>query len=61
MPLLDGTIDDLILKERKNIQKYLAGQIELKIVIDKWDEYLLRNVEEENTWLERQLSKKILA
>jgi len=55
MPLLNGSVDELIMAERKNIQKYLAGQITLRIEVDKRDLDLFRDMEDESIWLEKRL------
>jgi len=55
MPLLNGSVDELIMEERMNIQKYLAGQIDLRIEMDKEDQNVLNGMEEENIWLEKRL------
>jgi len=55
MPLLNGSVDRLIMEERKNIQKYLAGQIDLKIEMDLEDRNVLNGMEDESIWLEKRL------
>jgi len=46
MPLLDGTIDKVLKEEAKNMDQYLKGSIELKIVPEKkllrWEEELTK-------------------
>jgi len=61
MPLFNGSIDKLIMDERMNIQKYLAGQIDLKIEIDKKDQNVIYDMEDESIWYKKLQSKKILA
>ena len=61
MPLFNGSIDQLIREERMNIQKYLAGQIDLKIEIDKKDQNIFNDMEDESIWYKKLQSKKILA
>ena len=61
MPLFNGSIDKLIMDERMNIQKYLAGQIDLKIEIDKKDQNIFNDMEDESIWYKKLQSKKILA
>jgi len=61
MPLFNGSIDQLIMEERMNIQKYLAGQIDLKIEIDKKDQNIFNDMEDESIWYKKLQSKKILA
>lgn len=55
MPLLNGTVDDLIIKERKNIEKYTWGAIDLRVVFNKSDEDLLFDIDKlEVTWKKEQ-------
>lgn len=61
MPLIGKLLDDLILKERSEIHKYLLGEKNLEIEIDKTDEKVLNDMEDESIWLKRLPSKKILA
>ena len=61
MPLFNGSIDQLIREERMNIQKYLAGQIDLKIEIDKKDQNIFNDMDDESIWYKKLQSKKILA
>lgn len=60
MPLSGKALDDLILSERSEIHKYLLGEKNLDIEIDKEDEKVLKDMEEENIWLKKLPSKKIL-
>jgi len=55
MPLLNGSVDRLIMEERSKMRKYLAGQIDLRIEIDKEDRNVLNGMEDERIWLEKRL------
>ena len=60
MSLTGKVFDELILKERSEIHKYLLGEKNLDIEIDKEDEKVIKDMEEENIWLKKLPSKKIL-
>lgn len=60
MSLTGKVFDELILKERSEIHKYLLGEENLEIEIDKTDEKVTKDMEEDEIWLKRPPSKKIL-
>lgn len=47
MPILDGSIDRMIMEERAKMAKYLKGQIDLKIEINGRDKRIIEKIKEE--------------